>query len=445
MDRNTKLATILVAILVLVGAMAVILHPSKDAENLASSDLSSTEDVSAETKDIPAKISYITGVVEVKDERGEWSKAEQDATLKTGMGVRTTGASSRTILTLEDGTAIRLDANTEISLKSLAESQLTIEQKSGYVYHRIVSNSERKYNVVSENAQYESSGTAFQTIVSGDEEAVEVYQSTVRETIKNKTVREGERLSAYTASSSELEGKVVKLDIEKLKDNTFITWNRELDGQDAKFKSSLGFLKDFDGPKIEITDPVAGSTIDVSSDSSLGAVSIKGKTEAKATLTVQSKSSSGSTPVDVVVQPDGTFDTGILSAPTGSSLFEFVAKDEVGNITKSTVSYTFKKQVALQQQGIALTVKEQDGKAVLEWGLVGMTTPDGVKVLYHEGTDELVYKNDTHGSAIASGTTTTTISGLNKNKAYSFSVCRYNKEADSCDIFSNTATLTLKP
>jgi hypothetical protein len=71
-----------------------------------------------------------------------------------------------------------------------------------------------------------------------------------------------------------------------------------------------------------------------------------------------------------------------------------------------------------------------------------MTTPDGVKVLYHEGTEELEYKDAK--TIVASGTTTTTISGLNKNKTYSFAVCRYNKDADTCDVFSNTATLTIK-
>lgn len=441
MDRNTKLAGVLVAVLVVVGSWAFIFHQSKDTATESASQTTNTSDTNVAAKDIPTKLTYITGVVEIRDERGEWDTAEKDAAISTGMGIRTTGASSRAILTLEDGTAIRLDANTQVGFKSLSESQISLEQDSGYVYHRIINGTKRKYDVNTKNAQFESSGTAFKTIATGDEEAVEVYHNSVRETIENKTIQEGQRLVAESPSNPASEGKVVGIDIEKLKDDDFINWNRGLDSQDTKFKSSLGFLKDFDGPKIEITDPVAGTSIDVAADSPLGAVSIKGKIEAKATLTVQSKSLSGSAPVPVTVQPDGTFDTGILTAPSGTSIFAFIAKDEVGNITELNVSYMFKKQVSLQQQGIALTVKEQDGKAVLEWGLVGMSTPDGVKVLYDEGTNELSYKDDSH-STVASGLTTT-VNGLNKNKTYSFSVCRYNKEADSCDIFSNTATLTL--
>jgi hypothetical protein len=438
MDRNTKLAVSLVAVLVVVGMWAVIFHQNKAASPIAKSENTNTTEATVDTKDIPTKITYITGVVEVRDERGEWTKAEKDMPLRTGMGLRTTGAASRAIATLDDGTTIRLDANTEAGFKSLSEAQISIEQESGYVYNRIVSSTSRKYEVITENAQFESVGTAFRTIASGDEEAVEVFQNSVKETIKNKTVQEGERLVAKSTNNSAQEGKITKIDIEKLKEDDFITWNRELDSQDDKFKSNLGFLKDFDGPKIDITDPAAGTTIEVTADSPLGGVSIKGKTESKTKLTVQSKSLSGSAPVEVIVQPDGTFDSGILTGPIGTSVFEFIAKDEVGNTTKLNVNYVFKKQVSLQQQGIALTVKEQDGKAILEWGLVGMTTPNGVKVLYAEGTDELTYKNDAK-ETVSSGSLTTTISGLNKNKTYSFAVCRYNVDTDSCDVFSNTA------
>ncbi len=441
--RNTKLAASLVAVLVIVGAWAIVFHQDKNVENLAKSETSDTSDATAATIEVPVTLTYLTGVVEVRDERGEWSKAEKDASIKTGMGLRTTGASSRAIATLDDGTAIRLDANTQIGFESLTETQISIEQDSGYVYNRIANSSQRKYEIITENAQFESAGTAFLTIASGDEEAVEVFHNSVNETTMNKIVREGKRLVAESAINSAQEGKVVDLDIEKIKDNDFINWNRSLDSQDENFKTSLGFLKDFDGPKIDIAEPVSGTTIEVASDSPQGTVSIKGKTESKAKLTVQSKSTSGSSPIDVAVQGDGSFDTGVLSSPTGSSIFEFIAKDETGNITTINVTYTFKKPVATQQQGIALTVSEDKGKAVLQWGLVGMTTPDGVKVLYKEGTEELTYKDDAQ-SDVVSGGATTTISGLSKDKTYSFQICRYSEDADTCDIFSNTVTITIK-
>ncbi len=443
LNRNTKLASSLVLILLVVGVSAAVLGADK---NTAPEVATNTQESTEPTESVPlmgAKLTYIEGVVEHRDQNGEWATATKDSALVSGSGVRTTGASGRAIVTFDDGSIVRLDANTEIGFEQITLSRITIEQESGYIYSRVTESASRKYEVITENAQFQAVGTAFRTAATGDEESVEVFHSSVKDTTNNKTAKEGEKLIAKSNVNPDKDGTIEPIDIEKIKEETFITWNRDEDKKDNNFKSKLGFLNDFDGPKIESIAPASGSTIDIDATSANGSVSITGKTEKGAKLTIQSKSIPGNTAVEVPVGEDGTFDTGIQLGAIGNSVFELIAKDKVGNTTKLTVTYNFKKPIAVQQQGIALTVTETDDSVVLEWGLVGVSTPDGVKVLYAKDKSELTFENDAK-LYVESGTTKSIKkSDLGTNKTYSFAVCRYDKEDPSCDIYSNVVKLEL--
>ncbi len=447
LDRNTKLAVSLLAVLLLVGSWAFFFskrNTSVTAPLL--SNQASSSDVSADSPALKATLSYLEGVVEQKNDRGEWTTASQDVQFSNGMCIRTSGASSRAVVSFEDGSEIRLDASTEVSFDRLTQNQITIRQESGYAYHRVTGSSSRKYNVVTDNAQYESLGTAFRTIASGDEEAIEVFQSTVSETTSNKSAGEGQKLIAKSNAQPEKSGSIEQLDIENIKKDPFIIWNRERDQKSDTFKNNLGFLKDFDGPTIEISEPAENESVEVEEGATTGKINIKGKTEPKSTLSVQSKSITGSSPVTITINDDGSFETGEIQGVIGTSLFEFTAKDRLGNKTVKTVTYVFKRQVEVQEQGITLTIDKSDKKrtVTLSWSLVGISTPDGVHVLRTEDglkpTETDLYKTITSKT-----TSTLTISydDLDSTKTYNFVVCRYLEDQDSCDEFSNRASISL--
>lgn len=438
--RNTKLALSLTAILLIVG-IAVTLTQKDSVINSPVAQSTVEEEGLEDAPSISATLTTVEGIVEYRDELGSWQKALKDTALKPNMGLRTTGASSRAAVTFEEGSIVRLDANSEITFERVSATRITINQESGYIYSRVSESSSRLYQVVTENAQFEALGTAFRTTASGDEEAVEVFENSVRETVNNKSAKEGQKLIAKSNINLEASGTTEQLDIEKIKEDAFIVWNRDQDKSVSAYKNKLGFLADFDGPKIENIDPATGTTIDVSEESTVGSVTIKGKTEKGTKLTIQSKSTSGSSPVEVTVQDDGSFDSGLMTGPIGTAVFELIAKDKIGNTTKQNVSYSFKKPIAIQQEDILLSVDSSNDEMVtLNWSLVGISTPDGVKVLVSEGTKTSLTLSNEHDS-VDTGMTTWSedvpSSTFKKGKTYSIAVCRYLSSSDSCDVFSD--------
>ncbi len=442
LSRNTKLAASLVSVLVLVGITTVVFRNGAvtPVNNQALREIKVEETSNAPS--IEATLTYTEGVVEYRDDKGEWSTAQKDIKIAKNTAIKTTGASSKATVTFQDGSIIRLDAATEVAFESLSETRIMIVQASGYVYNRVINVPERSFIVQTDHAQFQAAGTAFRTISTGDEESVEVYHNSVKETGLNGTAKEGQKFTAKHNNNPDKNGTVEKLDIELLKKDSFVVWNREQDMQNPNFKSSLGFLNDFDGPSITISEPTAGSTVEMESKADQGSTTIKGKTEPKAKLTVQSKSLGGSSPVEVTVQPDGSFDTGSLTAPIGTSVFEFVATDTVGNKTVTIVSYVFKRKTTVQEQGIALTAIIAEDKVKLEWGLVGISTPDGVKILYDDEPG-LTFKDDAKALSNEGASYSIKVSELTAGKKFYFTVCRYNKATSECDVYSNEVELTI--
>jgi len=441
LSRNSILASSLVGILILVGAWSVIFS-NKTTNNIAQNDEQKVTDIETAPA-MGAIVSYIEGVVEYKDDKGMWTKATSDTSLVSGTGLKTTGASSRAIVLLDDGSAVRLDANTEVTFESLTMTRVVIAQESGYVYNRITASQTRSYIVSTKEAQFQSVGTAFRTIANGDEEAVEVYQSSVKETSTNLSANEGEKLIIKNSVNPDKNETKEKIDIENLKKDKFITWNKEQDQKDPNFKSTLGFLGDFEGPKIDVLEPSVGSTVEMESNSPEGSVNIKGKTEAKATLSVQSKSISGSVTVPVVVADDGSFETGLLLAPIGNSVFELVATDKVGNKTTLSVKYLFKRKAVVQTQGIALSIDTTSDadNVLLSWNLDGITTPNGVKVVYGKDPDPTFPGQSK--AYIEAGTSTKIKKTDLGTKTWYFKVCRYISADSECDVYSNQVEVKL--
>lgn len=442
MHKNTRLALILCAILLLVGIWAALFNQNSAVQDLtqqSNEDTTTPEINTAESVD--AAVSFVQGTVEYKDETGTWSSATPETIVTSGNGIRTTGASSRAVIKFLDGSVLRVDANSEVLLETVADNRIIIRHENGYAYHRTVPSNTRTYIVETENGQFQAAGTAFRTSATGDEESADVFQSSVKETRSNLTAKEGEKVVAKSNNNPTRDGTIEKLDIEKIKTDSFIVWNREQDQQDATFKKSLGFLSDFDGPTISITQPTAGSSIEMSETATAGAVTISGTTEAKGTLTVQSKSVQGNSPINIPINEDGTFTSPELPAVLGSSLFEFVATDRVGNKSTLAVTYSFKRKSSAAAQNISVFLTEADNKVNISWTLSGITTPNGIYVIWDDEPNPTFSSTSPDKQLVSSGNNVAlNTNTFDKNKRYYVSVCRYSSTTDTCDIYSTPVT-----
>jgi hypothetical protein len=441
-DKNTRLAMTLASVLFIVGVFSFsVFANSNDTTNYnESSEVVQTSDTDESTT---AMLMLTEGSVEKKNEEGEWETVEEETVLAETDEVRTVGATSKAIIALQNGSEARLDANTEVILESISENRVVLKQLEGYMFNRVITNEEFDYIVKTTDSQFQATGTAFQTIANGDEQAVEVYENSVLETNTNQAPEEGNKLIVKSRPHPSDNGRITKLDIEVVKNDPFISWNRERDSASDEFKDKLGFLSDIEAPAITISSPADGETVLLESNANEGSTSFSGTTESSVTLTVQSKSTTSPEVIPVTVDGEGKFTTPVLTAPIGNSVFEFIAKDRTGNKTTLNIRINFqrKSQPVETETGIVLTVKVSDDKVSATWALTGsLKTPDGIKLVY--GKDKNPTYDDESSVYVKSGTNTSIkLTELESETTYYFRACVYDKDKNSCSTYSNSASL----
>lgn len=184
------------------------------------------------------------GTVEYSTDAKTWAALTDKTSLKTGNEVRT-GANGRVVLTLDDGSAVRLGNSASIKLTSLAVDDVVIENLTGEVYSRVMPSTTRTYTVSIDGNDMVAKGTAFRTMSSDQKKGVEVYQSTVA--VSETDVTEGK---AYFLANTDAtkEDKVSDIDLNALKNDAFVKWNAGLDKQMTEAKDKLGVLVDIDKP-----------------------------------------------------------------------------------------------------------------------------------------------------------------------------------------------------
>lgn len=442
LNRHTQLAIALAVLLLLIAFFAFVFGSGSSTDtNSGSQETSELSQSEAKT----AKIIRIDGTLQQKNQDGEWEDIAVDALLEERAVIRTVGATSRAIVQFEDTSELRMDANSEVELITLTDDRIVTRQVSGYSFNRVSENDNRTYVVETIDAQYEALGTAFKVAASGDEQSVEVYQNSVHETSTNKRPAEGEKLVVISAVRPNENNTIKKLDIEQVKQDAFVQWNREIDLASEQYKNQLGYLTDFDAPDITITSPQENEVILLDPDATEGTVEISGTTERGASLSVQSKSTSGSSPVTVTVGSNGEFKTPVLSAPLGSSVFSFIAKDKTGNTTEKSIRFTFQRKSAPVDSGAILLSGEKKGNKIsLSWTLSGgLKAPDGYRIVYGTSQNPTVDSAD-EVQAIQSGKSAEIdTADLSNNSTYYFRVCTFNKDNATCSNYSNEVSIKL--
>lgn len=215
-------------------------------------------------------VTAVEGDVEFNSGSG-WNAAEQGTQLEEGYSLRTLG-NSRAVITLDEGSAVRLDSDSVVTITKLTADEVVIDNASGHVYARVVPSETRVFSVTVDGQAYAALGTAFQTVNEKEEKGVEVYHSKVD--VKNKTeVNAGE--AYFTLSKDEARnGKVTKLDLEKLKSDDFINWNKTKDEANDEFANELGILKDLKDGKEEKEETTPPPTNDSTRGISVSATKV---------------------------------------------------------------------------------------------------------------------------------------------------------------------------
>ncbi len=245
------LIIILIILIILLGGYAVYrLYFQEET-------VSTNTVVEDKTVDIGAAFSYLEGAVEYKEVNGEWIKAELSDDLFEGYSVEIVGE-GRAIINLDDGSAIRINNDTKITLKSMDPNDIVIVNENGEVYSRVTKAS-RTYTVEAEDTSYEAVGTAYNTINKETEKGIEVYESSVKVKIQNQetvTVEEGKKYYVENENRPEEVKQVREMTQEEVKNKEFVMWNK---GQDETGKKELGFL-DFENKEEEEEDNTGEET-----------------------------------------------------------------------------------------------------------------------------------------------------------------------------------------
>lgn len=200
-----------------------------------------TSSSSTEQPKLGITLTVADGTVEYMKDQTAWQSADKASQLSEGMQIRT-GTDSRAVLTIDDGSAVRLDANTTVKLKNLSAETVEIEQIEGVVYSRVVP-STRSYMIKTAETAYTALGTAFLTIQHPNEQGVQVYQSSVKVDIANEAISEGKQFFTKNDDTT-IKDKISSINLETLTDNKFIDWNLSQDESDKSFKEKLGVLSD---------------------------------------------------------------------------------------------------------------------------------------------------------------------------------------------------------
>lgn len=179
------------------------------------------------------------GGAEYSTDGKTWSALKPAQKLDEGHKVKT-AADGRVVINLDDGSAVRVNNSSSITLTSLAGNKIQITNDSGEVYTRVVA-SDRTFSVQVGKESYVALGTAYKTINRDTTKGVEVYHSQVSVKTAAQKVGEGKRFFQAHATA-DIDQKITDIPLDQLQKDAFLQWNLEQDKKSQDFKDKLGYL-----------------------------------------------------------------------------------------------------------------------------------------------------------------------------------------------------------
>jgi len=428
----------------LIGASAafVLLFGSLGYVNFIKSDSPKEQTSQNQRASLGMVVSVIDGTAKYSSDSVNWSTLSTDTNLKQGDLVQT-DAGSRIILTLDDGSIIRLNESSIVRLDSLFADEVRIANISGEVYSRVVT-SERSFTVMVEDAEYSALGTAYSTVNKATDKGVQVLQSSVSLKGTDTKVDEGKQFYK-THQNAELKDKVTDISVDELKSSAFMIWNLEQDKQSQEFKDKLGYLAKIEEQTTPALAPApAGASIKLS-----------GKQSDKGVTLNWTVSSLGSVEGFKVVRSKKTttptYGKDESSFASGSSTRSFLWKDGSGVTYNYRVCAYSGGTCSVYSNSISLTSPYTPPEPVVS-GTVNLTLTDNVASWTFTGTAPHGFKivvGTSPGPTYPSnsykfaGSSPATIEGLDAGTYY-VRVCKYTASSSidgGCTDYSNEETL----
>ena len=154
-----------------------------------------------------------------------WFDADKSRIVKTGAEIRTLN-DSRAIITIDNGSSVRLDENTHIIFNDIGPDVM-IAIKSGSIYNKVAKNKERQYVVHTGDYTVTALGTEFGVKRGYDSVGVMVTKSAIDFARfggeKIDEVQEGNKI--IVQDDAIIKNEIMQEDL----DDGFIAWN--LDGK----------------------------------------------------------------------------------------------------------------------------------------------------------------------------------------------------------------------
>jgi hypothetical protein len=207
---------------------------------------------------IDARLVFVEGTVQYREDGGVWQAAEANISLKEGASVRVDGAGRAAVL-FEDGSIARLNADTWITFSVLDDDHMLITNEYGDLYTRVAKKEHRMFDVSADGNVYRALGTAYRTFNTKEKKGLVVYESAV-EVLEDATdgsvaVEQGKAYYETNSSDSESVGEVLDITLAELQEDTFARWNAEEDKKLGVFEGALGVLEELvSEPNIEIDE-----------------------------------------------------------------------------------------------------------------------------------------------------------------------------------------------
>ena len=200
------------------------------------------------------KIEFVQGKVELKEADGSWQEIAENYQFTSDNYIKTS-ADSKAILSLPDGSTLRLAENAEIKIEQLGMSDITIQQLSGKVFHRPKPDSPAIYKVKSEKTEMIALGTGFNVLVTSHLTILTVTDSSVRVRVMDgdistntRTIQSGQQATINPLKENSIETEDIT-STELLSDDWY-AWNLE---KDTEKNLALGIFSE--ALKLVITEP----------------------------------------------------------------------------------------------------------------------------------------------------------------------------------------------
>lgn len=154
-------------------------------------------------------------------------------------------ANARLIISLPDGSTIRMAGDTTITFTRLKSTEVIITNQAGRLYARVLPNLDRVFRIDVDDSEFSAVGTAYEVLNTEFEKGVRVYENTVKtrtKQVNEQLITTGQQYYvAHEDSAKTL--TVTNLDGNELANDEFVLWNKQQDSADPAYKHSLGFLE----------------------------------------------------------------------------------------------------------------------------------------------------------------------------------------------------------